>query len=216
VLQTRYAAAMDEGVRDPWGPLIEHDESEYTFYFVSDPLSPDPEALALSRGGWVRVERGGLPHPIYVRIGVRTGRPRIIGVLVDNDQEVTADLLRSIRVGRLLEQFLAGVTDDAPDLTAVKFKYRQMVTEDWIAMREFVEQAGPAPADQGTRARKGQAPTDEALREFAAVYRHHLGTNPRRAMSATASDMHMARSTAYRWADMCRNAGHLPQIQESS
>jgi hypothetical protein len=195
----------------PWwksgDPVPYRDPKDYRITW--DPLSH--EMPRLSSGGWVKVSGGGLNQSIYARIALKGGRPRVIGLLVDNDLEVTADLLRSIRVGALLEQFIGDFDESGPRLSGVKFKYHQIVKDEWDLMRHFLAEAKPAAADSPPpiRARKGQPPSDEALRRFANVYRHSLAANPRGAITQTAREMHMARSTVYRWIDLCRDRGLL-------
>jgi hypothetical protein len=129
----------------------------------------------------------------------------VIGLLVDNELDVTANLLRSIRVGALLEQFIGDFEESGPDLSCVKFKEHQIVKEEWEVMRLFLSEAKlAADSPPPIKARKGHPPSDEALRRFADVHRHSLATNPRRAITQTAREMHMARSTAYRWIELCR------------
>jgi hypothetical protein len=141
----------------------------------------------------------------------------VIGLLVDNDLEVTADLLRSIRVGALLEQFIGDFQESGPDLSGVRFKYHQIVKEEWQVMDVFLSEARlPADSPPPIKARKGQPPSDEALRRFANVYRHSVATNPRGAITQTAREMHMARSTVYRWIDLCRDRGLLDGIAVGS
>jgi hypothetical protein len=136
----------------------------------------------------------------------------VIGLLVDNDLDVTADLLRSIRVGALLEHFLGDFNESGPRLSGVKFKEHQIVKEDWLLMGLFLAEAKATTDSQPPiRARKGRPPSDEALRRFADVHRRNLATRPRRAMSQTARDMHMARTTAYRWLEMCLDRGLLEE-----
>jgi hypothetical protein len=141
---------------------------------------------------WVRVESSAVAQPFWVRLAKRGGRLRVLGLVVDNGEEVTADLLRSIRLGQLVEEFF----DNQDEV-------------DQLALGGFVDQLPELPTGE-PRARRGNPPSDDDLRTFVAAFRLELGRHPRRAMhEVTKKGGHvpMARSTGYRWLTLARERG---------
>ena len=162
--------------------------------------------------GWIRVTGTALSQPVDVRVAMRAGRPRIVGIRVDNDQEVTADFLRQIRVGEILGVVLSwGELGEPPNLAGVKFKEREIVIAEWAAPAIFLQELPAVGPDETTSAKRGTPPPDSALRNFARTYLQRLAVKPHGAMAAAAREVHIARSTAYRWAELCRERGYLPQ-----
>lgn len=181
--------------------------------------APDPRPhefrIGTERGGdWISVQGGGLPQPIEVRIAVIGDRPRIVGIHIDNGQEVSADVLRGLRLGQVLKHFLEGYSPQGPDVRGMAHSDQHAVLHDldawveWGLMHEFLNER-VARADAPVRAKKGTAPSEAALRNFARIYVRHFKTQQHGALAATAREIPVARSTAYRWLSMCRERGYL-------
>lgn len=140
--------------------------------------------------GWVSVEGGNLPLPIKVAFGDPSkhgGRSTITAVLVQADPEhpeITAQLLRAVRLADIIGDFHRYPDPGAPP------------------------PARRRPGGTGRNTRRG--PDEKALRAFARTYTCELARRPWRAMSATAEAHGISRATAHRWAQACREAGHLP------
>lgn len=160
--------------------------------------------------GWVTVASGpGLSQPVDVRVGMKRGRPCIVGIRVDNGTELTADHLREPKLKEILSAFLGRWTADGPDVAGIKFKYHQDLHEWWVGMRSFLD-ASPAVEGEVPRAQRGRAPTDEMLRDFARHYVAEMQTAPHGAISRAARAVHTGRTTAYRWLELCRERGWIP------
>lgn len=172
--------------------------------------SPAPQCLSGEPGEWVWVQSSLTPQPFQMRVAQRSGRFRVIGLAVDNGKEVTADLLRSIKLGAALEEFLGdegwyGQADDDVEAGSDADLHRR-------AFGHLVQHM-PQLESKPPRVRRGTPPSDEELQHFARVYSEALAKHPRRAMTIATDKDHipMARSTGYRWRAMCRERGYLPQ-----
>jgi hypothetical protein len=166
-------------------------------------MEQTPSTELAENDAWVRVTGGGLDIPVLVRVAYgRDGRPMMTGLIIGNDgpAEITADTLRHIRIGALLEQLTAGFSPHDPPLVD-----DLRAQTEWGLMHEFTRRS-PPPAPEQTRSR---GPSDAELRHFAEVYRTEVRRNRRRAMSATAEEVGVSRATANRWAAQCRKYGYL-------
>ncbi|MEV6817917.1 hypothetical protein AB0M72_04090 [Nocardiopsis dassonvillei] len=166
-------------------------------------MEQTPSEETAESDAWVRVTGGGLDTPVLVRVAYgRDGRPIMTGLIIGDDgpAEITADTLRRIRIGALLEQLTTGFDPSEPppwdDLRA---------QTEWGLMHEFTRRS-PPPMPQQSRTR---GPSDDELRHFAEVYRTEVRRNRRRAMTATAESVGVSRATANRWAQQCRKYGYL-------
>ncbi|WP_344163804.1 hypothetical protein [Nocardiopsis rhodophaea] len=161
---------------------------------------------------WVRVSGGGLAVPILVRVAYgRDGRPIMTGLIIGDDgpAEITADTLRSIRVGALMEQLFEGFD---PGGRPPADDFDAEVT--WALMYDFTHRT-PAPPPPERRQGRSRGPTDEELQHFAEVYRREIRRSPRRAMTATAESVGVSRATANRWAKLCREQGYLDREDDA-
>lgn len=159
--------------------------------------------------GWIGVTEDRVSQAFSIKIGRRGGRFCVVGLRIDNGREVTANTLRSIRLGRVLEECLGEsdvLTGDDPD----EFEWVQ--TEKAIA-EVFTADAREVIRNYGTpRTRRGNPPSDEDLQEFAEAYKAHLTLHPRSAMhhvTRKGGPMPMARSTGYRWLRLARERGYI-------
>ncbi|HSX66386.1 hypothetical protein, partial [Nocardioides sp.] len=141
--------------------------------------------------------------------GMQRGRPCIVGIRIDNGLEVTADHLREPKLKEILRAFLGRWRADGPDLVGVKFKYHQDVQEWWLGMRSFLD-SSPEVSGAVPRAQRGRTPTDETLRDFARRYVAETQKVPHGAITRAARAVPIGRTTAYRWLDMCRERGLIP------
>lgn len=170
-----------------------------------DPFHPDAEP------GWFSASGGNLPQPVRIRVGLVRGRLRVIGVALDNGRPVTSNDLRALRLGDLLEACVEDYDPAGPHLAGEKFKYHESLTQDWTVLDIWLRSAPTVEQVDVTPARRGSAPSDDQLRQFASVYLEEQRDHPRRAMTLTTRRIPMARSTGYRWADLCRARGYLPR-----
>lgn len=205
--------------RDPYAELAASDflksERGYSFYLVPPAVPPAPTGA----GAWVAVAGGDLPCMLRVRLArSRSGRVKVTGLVVGDDgaHEVTSDTLRAIRLAditqALLERFRAGVPpfpDDAASAAkggvsarVAAFRDARSTYEAYWLFKELIDDALPESPDAVSE--------NAALRDFAEVYRRNLREQPRRAMTATAAELHISRATANRRADEARRRGLLP------
>jgi hypothetical protein len=160
---------------------------------------------------WTRVAGGTLEAPIYIRIAkTKDGRGVINGLLIGGAwprEQITANTLRSIKIGEILEKVFDGWDINTPP------DYDDLEDQvSWGLMHEtFVRQAETIPSD--SRAGSRSAPSDQ-LEEFARAYLTQRGRNAYRAMTATAKEFSISRATANRWAARCRDRGLLPPLDK--
>lgn len=173
----------------------------YKVEVLNRPKPGDYRFEYIGRDDWLRVHGGPLQVPIEVKFGMAGGRPKVFGLRVDPGHEVTADALRTIKVGEIVRTFFA----QPPTPRGVSPADRQQLIFDWAQERQELLNKAPTspPATRGT------PPDDERLKAFADTYRALGG-----AMSAVAKHQHMARSTAYRWLDLCRSKGFITLADE--
>jgi hypothetical protein len=163
--------------------------------------------------GWVSVRGDQLEQPVRVRFGRSGRRLHIVGLEIDNNQELTSRLLRSIKFPEILDLYFED-WDPEDDLTS------SFDAPDW--WHEVVDQLAAVhvqeiPGSGGRPARRGQPPAEAQLRKFAQIYQDERIRHPSKAMEMTTRRMPMARSTAYRWAELCRDPqrAYLPPEEES-
>jgi hypothetical protein len=141
---------------------------------------------------WEHVEGGDLPMPIDIIVQqAPDGRYVFTGLRIGDEvetQEITAATLRQIKLGEIL---------------AAHFEHFQPIREMEAGLAELSVPVRP-------RGRGPAAPGAEALSRFAHTYQIELARQPHRAMSAAAKAHSISRTTAHRWAAMCRQLGYLP------
>jgi len=158
---------------------------------------------------WVEIRDADLGQRIDVVVERVAGRPRIVGLRIDNGREVTADLLRRIRLGRILEEQL-GVSSRAYDPNVPDEDLDEDENRDRAALGDWFEANVKDAADPRVRAKRGHPPSDESLHRFVALYLSELAARPRGAMPRTAKHFYMDRTTGYRWLTQARERGLIP------
>lgn len=139
----------------------------------------------LAHDEWVTVYGGDLPVPVDVRIGKdANGRHVFTGLRIGVGvrSEVTANLLRQIRLAEILADYYIAFPLTVPEMLA----------------------------DMSRALPPGRGPDKPALQAFAATYMTELARQPHRAMTAAAKSHNISRATAHRWAAACRERGYLP------
>lgn len=171
-------------------------------------LSPNsqPPRGEFDDESWTRVERGGLEHPVYVRLARSADGRRIITGLVLGStfpqSEITATSLRKVRIGAILEQLFDGY-----DNTTVPAYDDFDAQITWGLMHSTYDQRAPQVAAPSRASERGAV--GDTLTAFAERYRLEYDRNSRRAMTATAEALHISRATANRWAKKARETGLL-------
>lgn len=168
----------------------------------------DRPAVAISEpdgDGWVYADGRSLPQPLHVRFAMINGRPRPVGLKIDNGAEITSETLRAIRLPDILASLTRSWRADGPDLRGVKFKEYETARADWAQQDEAL---GQLPA-VSVEPKRGLPPSDELLRQFARTYIDEVASRAHGAVSRAARTHGVARSTAYRWLDLCRKRGYL-------
>jgi len=173
----------------------------------------EPNWEDLSEETWTRVEGGSLDAPVYVRLGrTSDGRSIVNGLVMGASwprDEITANVLRQIRIGEILRSVFDGWSlTDPEDLEELADQVTSGILHETLARR-----AQPIPAVSRIGSR---SVPDVELEEFARIYKAMLVLYPSRAMTETAKTLgHMSRSTANRWAEKCRQRGLLPPREAS-
>ena len=171
---------------------------------------------------------------IEAKFVLSRGLARLVGLRLDDGQPVTARLLRQIRIASLekafteflaheredhgqLEGHLDAAYEDASDdeleelhdSSRVLAEMRHEV-EAWI---EQLDAGEKAPLTK--RGRGAAPPSDAELRNFSAIYlRQQL--RGRGAISRTAREVGMDRTTVYRWIERCQIKDFLPTNHEEN
>jgi hypothetical protein len=180
-------------------------------------------------GEWTRVRDGRNGRPFDVRFRLIHGRPRVLGVRFDDDAPVTARQLREPRItdlesafghflamsaadvreveAMLLELQAGSGTDDAEDLhdTLSVIEAMRHEADEW---RNDLAQPDDTPMKP--RGRGASPPTDDDLRRLLRVLREQRLRGQRGAITRTARQIGMDRSTVYRWLASCEERGLLP------
>ncbi|HEX6520939.1 MAG TPA: hypothetical protein VF070_13150 [Streptosporangiaceae bacterium] len=143
---------------------------------------------------WTRVEGGDLPMPVELIFGsAPDGRYVVAGLKIEDawyPEVVTSATLRQIKLG---------------EIQAAYFDYFEPIRLMEESLAELSHPIlPPKPGPHG--------PDNEALRAFAHTYLTELARQPHRAMTATAKAHHISRTTANRWAALCRELGYLPSF----
>jgi hypothetical protein len=184
---------------------------------------------------WISVRGGGLRQPILVkvkRVGLTVG---IAALHIDSGLELTSSDLRTLRLGdlaaqigdlfRRIEQRRGEVFElgklihfgadgkPSPPADALEAIHTRSTIETIARWSDRL--AGlPATAEaELSRGRGAKPPTTTDLRGFAQVYLEEAGR--RGTMTRTARRIGMHRSTAHRWAQLCRQQGFLPDEKET-
>ncbi|MGN6244514.1 MAG: hypothetical protein ACTHQ3_12715 [Motilibacteraceae bacterium] len=163
---------------------------------------------ALAEGGWAEFRGGPLGQPVWLRFAQVAGRRAVVAVLVggaegEEPAEVKGEDLRRLRLGELL-----AATFEVPEPEPGAGQYDDPTAWEAAVVQDFI---GRLPEVAESPRRRGVAPTDDELRTFAAVYQRELQRRPRSAMTSAARQCNLSRTTANRWAKICRERGFLPE-----
>ena len=180
-------------------------------------------------GEWARVRDASRGRPFDVRFRLVQGRPRVLGIRFDDDSPVTARQLREPRITDLEAAFghyLAMSSDDIQQVETMLRGLRADGTAEGAedlhdslsvieALRHEVDQwrddltaRDDTPVEP--RGRGAAAPTDDDLRRLLQVLREQRLRGQRGAITRTAQEIGMDRSTVYRWLANCEKRGLLP------
>lgn len=188
--------------------------TEYARWDVRDNLQV-PAGL-VDGPDWHRIEdtTGEVPT-FYVRVGTAPdGRMIVTGLLLaepaEGALEVTANVLRAVSLADVIRTIQWRESGSLPPRSVGPIGPTGLGRFEGheASVRASAQQVEAAPSRRGQR-----APDQEALEEFAAVYRRHA-TYSRSAMTLTARELHIHRATAHRWRERCRAAGLLPDRED--
>ena len=193
-------------------------------------------SLGYGNGGWVRLDQGWLPGPLYLRFAASAeGRWQVREMYLDGDSRpIEAADLRGLPLAAIETVALAGSGDSViaskarlpgPDLSTLASYYATSfgTAEHWVAeslraqlpdgARLRVPRARPArPAKRPDTARLSPPDhglTDEFLRHVAAAYIAAVETGRSPAPELAAQSGRPVR-TIHRWVYLARKRGLLP------
>lgn len=154
--------------------------------------------------GWIVATGEGLPQPLKVRFGYRGGRIQLTGLRMESGEAITAAVLRGIPVGELAKAYQPRLREQFWD---AQQRFLQSGSYDPAAHKRFSELLEPVLriASSGEaavltpRGRGAKPPTEADYRAFARKYLEQRAVGERGALSRTAKDWGVHRSTALRW-----------------
>jgi hypothetical protein len=188
-------------------------------------------SIGYGNGGWVRVERDGLPGVLYLRFTRAAGRWQVREMYLEcgEGEEIRARDLRELplaAIGALAlsqhEHLAARAAMPGPDLGTLASNYAATFppkAAHWVAesMRDpaanrRLRQRSPKAADV-PRAAPLYHPEhidDAFLRHVADAYADAIRRGARSPAAAIASESSLSVRTVHRWIYLARKAGHLP------
>ncbi len=200
------------------------------------PVDGSPyQVSARSDGGkWTRVRDGDDGRPLDVRIQLMDGRPRVLGLRLDDGLPVTARQLRAVSLPEIEAAFGLYMARKNADLELLEENTAHggaLSSEDaeeaWgnsLIVQELrqlqgtwaQDLQGSAETELGPRGLGASPPTDNELRRFAAALQSQRLTRHRGAVTRTAKTLGMHRTTAHRWIKTCEERGFLPSDKKGS
>lgn len=172
---------------------------------------------------WIRVSGAAVPHAVEIVAGWVNQELRLLALRVDcRDiqplEPITARTLRRLRIGEMMSTLSDRLAKNDPSLAELQirsFSDYDPALESWrIDHANLAAAVATARTDvPAERAKQGRPPSLEQLRMFVGVYASHLRAGRRNAMTKTTRDLHMARSTGYRWLDHARHANLLEGLE---
>lgn len=171
---------------------------------------------------WIRVTGARVPQDVEIVVGWTNHELSLLAIRVDGrgtqpPEPITARALRELRIGEMmlaLSDRLSNTDPSVADLEIGSFSDFEPALEDWRVQGGNLESALAANTHVPLeRAKQGRPPSTEQLRAFVGVYASQLRGGRRNAMTKTARDLHMARSTGYRWLEHAREAGLLDGLE---
>lgn len=188
--------------------------TEYARWDVRDDLLV-PAGL-VDGPDWHRIEdTAGEVSTFYVRVGTAPdGRMIVTGLLLaepaEGALEVTANVLRAVSLAEVIRTIQWRESGSLPPRSGMGMGPTGLLRFDG---HEDHVRAAAQPVEAAPSRRGARAPTQEDLERFAEVYRRHA-TYSRSAMTLTARELNIHRSTADRWSKRCRAAGLLPARED--
>ncbi|GAA4066346.1 hypothetical protein [Agromyces indicus] len=175
----------------------------------------------LAAGSWLAVDdTEGDAGRLFVRVAeAADGRLVITGLHMSGEGEITANTLRAIQPAAILRTIAWRESGVAPprsvgEIGPTGLARFEGVADELATVAEATEQTG----DESRRGRRG--PTRDKLVRLAETYRRHLRADPRDPVAATLRELArgglpIARATAYRWLDRCRELGLLDPREDN-
>ena len=170
---------------------------EYTW---TTPGTSGGRIIGRHAGGWIGVEGGDLPCPIWIRLGKsEKGRFCLTGIQVGapegpEEHEITSRMLREIRLGNVLRAVREGywgvsgsVLDTPEPGNAMGFTFGEIIGST------------AAPLQPELRVRRGRKGLDpETLRRTAEAYREVVEEGATQPLAVTAQRLDIHPSTVWR------------------
>lgn len=189
-------------------------------------------SIGYGNGGWVRVERDGLPGVLYLRYAQEAGRWQVREMYLEcgEGEEIRARDLRELPLAAISALALserghlkARAELPGPDLGTLASNYATTFgrrAAHWVAesMRDpaanrRLRQQPPGTAEEASRAASLQHPDridDAFLRQVADAYTDAIRRGARSPAAALATEGTLNVRTVHRWIYLARKAGHLP------
>jgi hypothetical protein len=187
-------------------------------------------SIGYGNGGWVRVERDGLPGVLYLRFAQAAGRWQVREMYLDcgEDAEIRARDLRELPLAAISALALSGhehlsarVNTPGPDLSTLASNYSAGFgpkDTGWVA-ESMRDPAANRKLRKRPRRTAGSPPVaplahpdqidDAFLRHVADAYADAIRRGARSPAVAIADRSHLSVRTVHRWIYLARKAGHL-------
>lgn len=188
-------------------------------------------SIGYGNGGWVRVERDGLPGVLYLRFALAAGRWQVREMYLEcgEGEEIRARDLRELPLAAISALALshhghlaARVNTAGPDLGTLASNYNTGFGPQetgWVAesMRNPAANRELRKRPPRTAVPPPVAPLahpdridDAFLRHVADAYADAIRRGARSPAVAIADESHLSVRTVHRWIYLARKAGHLP------
>ena len=188
-------------------------------------------SIGFGNGGWVRVDRDGLPGVLYLRLAESAGRWQVRELYLEcaDDQEIRARDLRALPLAAIeglalshRELLTARISVPGPDLGTLASNYAASFgnrATHWVAesMRDRAAnrklRQRPPETDETTRVPPLERPDridDAFLRHVAGAYVDAIRRGARSPAAEVAQEAMLPVRTVHRWIYLARKAGHLP------
>jgi hypothetical protein len=188
-------------------------------------------SVVYGNGGWVRVERDGLPGVIYLRLAPAAGRWRVCEMYLEceEDAEIRARDLRELPLAAIEALILSQpeglktrLNVPGPDLGTLASNYAAVFgprANGWVAesMRDPAanrslrkrqpKTAEPPPVPPLDRPERID---DAFLRHVADAYADAIRRGAKSPAVTMATESRLPVRTVHRWIYLARKAGHLP------
>lgn len=181
------------------------------YYFQVENVGTD---LTDGPGVWIAVNSRDLPCPVRLRLRRgRGGKVAVTGLVVGErgETEITSETLRAIKLADITAALFDHFDPASPPAEPDRATWSGKPEDYWIAQGEWMSYwlFKELVYDAATEMHAARVESAE-LEAFARVYARHLASQPHRAMTATADELHISRATANRRVRKCRELGLLP------